>query len=453
MSGILVNDYWLSDFKYPNATMKGLVVAIFELGAWVTAYPTSWFMDRYGRRWTILLGSLIFIIGGILQTASYKFVEIMLGRLISGFGIGFLSTVLPVYTAELSRAHNRGTVTVLGMSINMLGYTASEFIDYGFSFVNNDWSYRGPLLLQCVFALILAVGTLALPESPRYLVSKEKDEQALKTLSDMHGKELSHPDVQREHEEISNAIAYERTLGDATWMEMFTTYRKRSFIAIAVQALGQLSGINIVTYYAPTMYAAVLGPGRQTILFAGFTALAYFGGALIAAVLVDRAGRRPLFMSGSALMIIWLVMMAVFNKVDLGLTSAILVIAFTMIYVCTFGITWACVDWLYPAEIFPFRTRAKGMSLAVSSNWLCNFAVGLWTPPLLERIGWGTYVFYAAWNLVALAVVYFTFVETKGKSLEEIDEMFGDVSHATANEFLEKPSEASVDSKSKEEKV
>lgn len=174
------------------------------------------------------------------------------------------------------------------------------------------------------------------------------------------------------------------------------------------------------------MYEAVLGPGPETILFAGYTALVYFSGAILAAFLVDRVGRRPLFMVGSSLMTIWLVLMAVFNKVSLGLTSAILVILFTMIYVGTFGATWACVDWLYPAEIFPYRTRSRGMSLAVSSNWLSNFAVGLWTPPLLQAIGWGTYLFYAAWNLVALFVVWTWFVETKGRSLEEIDAIFQD---------------------------
>lgn len=106
MSGILVNNRWLELFGYPNATKQGLVVAIFELGAWVTTYPTSYFMDNIGRRWTIMVGALIFIVGGVLQTASVTFVQIMLGRVIAGFGIGFLSTVLPVYTAELSRAHN-----------------------------------------------------------------------------------------------------------------------------------------------------------------------------------------------------------------------------------------------------------------------------------------------------------------------------------------------------------
>lgn len=106
LSGILVNERWLNLFGHPNATMQGLVVAIFELGAWFTAYPTSWFMDRIGRRWTIMVGALIFIVGGVLQTASNTMIQLLFGRLIAGFGIGFLSTVLPVYTAELSRAHN-----------------------------------------------------------------------------------------------------------------------------------------------------------------------------------------------------------------------------------------------------------------------------------------------------------------------------------------------------------
>ncbi|KAI8879159.1 general substrate transporter [Backusella circina FSU 941] len=426
MSGILVNDLWLSEFGYPSATIQGLVVAIFELGAFFTSSPTSWFMDHIGRRLTILIGAAIFIVGGAIQTGSISIPMILVGRLIAGFGIGFLSTVLPVYTSELSQTHNRGRVTVLGMSINMLGYTASEFIDYGFSFVQSEWSFRGPLLLQCIFALILAIGTFFLPESPRYLVSKQENERAIKILSDMQGKEKDDPNVVDEFQSIKETLELEAKLGQPTWKEMFTIYRKRSLIAIAVQALGQMSGINIVTYYAPKMYEAVLGPGRQTILFAGFTALVYFIGALIAAVLVDRVGRRPLFMSGSVFMTVWLVLMAVFNKISLGLTSAILVIIFTMIYVGTFGITWACVDWLYPAEIFPFRTRAKGMSLAVSSNWLCNFAVGLWTPPLLEKIGWATYLFYAAWNVIALVIVYIWFVETKGKSLEEVDLIFDD---------------------------
>lgn len=172
------------------------------------------------------------------------------------------------------------------------------------------------------------------------------------------------------------------------------------------------------------MYQAVLGEGKLTILMAGFTALVYFIGAVAAVFLVDRVGRKPLFMTGSALMSIWLILMGVFNKYDLGLTSAILVIVFTMIYCGTFGATWACVDWLCkcnssfylydhvahclyyvdPAEIFPLRARAKGMSLAVSSNWLCNFAVGQWTPELLDRIGWATYIFYMAFNVVAFGI-------------------------------------------------
>lgn len=317
---------------------------------------------------------------------------------------------------------------------SMLGYTASCFIDYGSSYILNEWSWRLPLLLQCLFAVILACGTFLLPESPRFLMKVDKANEALKVLSDMYGKSEEDKDVQEEYHDIHSAVHYERALGTTTWKEMFTVYKKRSIIAILVQALGQFSGINIVTYYAPKMYERVLGPGREPILFSGFTALAYFAGAVVSTLLVDRVGRRPLFMSGSFFMVFWLVIMAVFNKIDLGLTSAILVIAFTMIYVCTFGISWACVDWLYPAEIFSLRARAKGMSLAVGSNWLCNFCIGLWTPPLLQAIGYGTYIFYACFNVIAFFVVYFLFVETKGKSLEEIDTLFGDVNHATVED-------------------
>lgn len=122
-----------------------------------------------------------------------------------------------------------------------------EFIDYGFTYLDSDWSFRGPLFLQVVFALILAVGTIALPESPRYLVSKNKDQLAITTLSDLHGEDQDHPDVSKEFDDIKTALDLEAKLGQPTWREMFTTYRKRSLIGIAVQALGQLSGINIVT--------------------------------------------------------------------------------------------------------------------------------------------------------------------------------------------------------------
>jgi hypothetical protein len=122
-----------------------------------------------------------------------------------------------------------------------------EFIDYGFSYVQSEWSFRGPLLLQCIFALILAIGTFFLPESPRYLIFKQKNALALKTLSDLQGKEKDDPNVVDEFQSIQETLELESKLGQPTLKEMFTVYRKRSMIAIAVQALGQLSGINIVT--------------------------------------------------------------------------------------------------------------------------------------------------------------------------------------------------------------
>lgn len=122
-----------------------------------------------------------------------------------------------------------------------------EFIDYGFAYSTNEWSFRGPLLLQVLFALVLAIGTFLLPESPRYLVSKNKEQHALSTIAILHGKEEDDPAVTHEFNQIKVALDLEASMGQPTWKEMFTTYKKRSWIGIAVQALGQMSGINIVT--------------------------------------------------------------------------------------------------------------------------------------------------------------------------------------------------------------
>ncbi|KAL1919568.1 uncharacterized protein VTP21DRAFT_2261 [Calcarisporiella thermophila] len=433
MAGILVNEDFLVKFDYPSETIQGLIVGVFELGCLVTSLLASWTMDKYGRRPTILLGSMVFIVGGAIQTGSENVATIIAGRIVAGLGVGFLSSCTTLYTAELSRAHNRGRVTVLGMSINMFGYTCSNFIDYGFSYVTNSWSWRGPLFFQCVFGLILALGSLVLPESPRHLVAKGKTEVACKVLADLYGcQDVKDARVQTEYAEIQEAVDYEKTLGEPSWKEMFTGYGKRSLIGIAIMGLNQLSGINIVTYYAPKMYVRVGWIGRQSILFAGFTALVYFFGGLFATLIVDRAGRRPLFMIGTLLMAAWLVLMGVFNKELNTIEPApILMIVFTMIYVFTSSASLACIAWLYCPEIFPLRVRAKGMSLAVASNWIFNFAVAQFTPPMLVAIGWGTYIFYAVWNIIAFISIYLLFPETKGRTLEEMDEIFGTSNKST----------------------
>ncbi|CDS09612.1 hypothetical protein LRAMOSA10972 [Lichtheimia ramosa] len=406
MSGVLVNQRWLQVFQYPDAVMKGFVVAIFELGALVTSVVAGWAIDHFGRVGTIRIGAFVFIVGGTLQTAASHIAMLLVGRLVAGFGVGFFSTVIPIYSAELGRAENRGVVAVFSMSIILVGLASSDYIDLGFSWIENDWSWRGPLLMQPVFAVILLIGTCLLPESPRWLIKRGQNDKALNVLSIIHDKAHDHPEVMRDHDQILDAVHYEETLGKMTWRDMFIVYKRRSWIAILVQTCVQLQGINVIPYYAPIIYEKVLGPGKLVLLMNGVTATIFVFGAWTCMLLVERCGRRPLFLATSLNLAIWLILMALFTSGAVNDThaSSIMTIICSMVFMFTFGLAWGPVAWLYVAEIFPLRARAKGVALSAISHWLWNFAVGLWTPPLLESIGWVTYLLYAAMCIATFVI-------------------------------------------------
>ncbi|KAI7885708.1 general substrate transporter [Lichtheimia hyalospora FSU 10163] len=402
MSSILVNQRWLELFQYPDATMKGFIVAIFELGALVTSIVAGWVIDCFGRVAAIRIGGVIFIVGGTLQTASKNTVMLLLGRLIAGFGVGFFSTVIPMYVAELGRTTNRGRVSVFSTSIILIGLASSDYIGLGFSWLENHWSWRGPLLMQPLFAAILVAGTFFLPESPRYLIKKEQNDKAINVLSIIHDKSCGHPDVLGDYNRILHAVQYEASLGKSTWRELFTKYKRRSFLVMVVQTCVQLQGIN---YYAPIIYESVFGPGKLPLVMNGVSATFFVFGAWTCMFLVDRIGRRPFLH-----LVVWFAIMAVFTS---GAVEAHVSQIMVIIYV---------------SEIYPLRARARGMALASLTQWAWNFAVGLWTPPLLESIGYFTYIFYAVICFLTFVIMYFICVETKGKSLEEMDLLFGEAS-------------------------
>ncbi|KAJ8662625.1 hypothetical protein O0I10_001587 [Lichtheimia ornata] len=431
MSAILVNQRWLELFHYPDATMKGFIVAIFELGALATSIIAGWVIDYLGRVAAIRIGGAIFIVGGTLQTASNNTVMLLLGRLIAGFGVGFFSTVIPMYVAELGRTTNRGRVSVFSTSIILIGLASSDYIDLGFSWVESHWSWRGPLLMQPLFAAILVVGTFFLPESPRYLIMKEQNDKAFNVLSIIHDKPCEHPDVLNDYNRILHAVQYETSLGKSSWRELFTTYKRRSALVIIVQTCVQLQGINVIPYYAPIIYESVFGPGKLALVMNGVSATFFIFGAWTCMFLVDRVGRRPLFLHTSLHLVVWFAIMAVFTSgVVEAHISQIMVIICGVVFMYIFGLAWAPVSWLYVSEIYPLRARARGMALASLTQWAWNFAVGLWTPPLLEGIGYLTYIFYAVICFLTFVIMYYMCVETNGKSLEEIDVLFGEVSHA-----------------------
>ena len=415
-SGPYFKDY----FNQPTPAEIGTMVAILEIGALISSLCVGTIGDLIGRRRTILYGSIIFFIGGAFQTLANGIPMMMLGRIIAGFGVGALSTIVPVYQSEISPPHNRGKLACIEFSGNILGYAASVWVDYFCSYIDNDYSWRVPLLCQCIMGALLGFGSLVICESPRcvlffsptrvacflqekrkltilsrWLLDTDHDEEGMVVIANLYGKGDLHNDKARnEYREIKMNVLITRQEGERSYVEMFKRYSRRVFIAMSAQAFAQLNGINVISYYAPLVFESAGWVGQQAILMTGLNALTYLASTVPPWYVVDRWGRRPILLTGAVTMIIALSLMSFFLYLDVGVTQTMTVVL-VMIYNAAFGASWGPIPWLYPPEILPLSIRAKGASLSTAANWAFNFLVGEVTPVLQQVIKWRLYLVHA----------------------------------------------------------
>jgi hypothetical protein len=222
-------------------------------------------------------------------------------------------------------------------------------------------------------------------------------------------------------------VLLQRQEGERSYKDMFKRYYKRVFIAMSAQALAQLNGINVISYYAPLVFEQAGWVGRDAILMTGINGLTYLASTIPPWYLVDRLGRRPILMWGAVAMIISLSGISYFIYIDIHLTPRMVVI-FVVLYNAAFGASWGPIPWLYPPEILPLSIRAKGASLSTASNWAFNWLVGELTPILQDLIQWRLYLMHAFFCAVSFVVVYFLFPETANVRLEDMNSIFGDAS-------------------------
>ncbi|KAM0744938.1 hypothetical protein ACQRIT_000322 [Beauveria bassiana] len=428
MSGIITGPYFIDYFGHPSKAAVGTMVAILEIGAFVSSLIVGRLGDVIGRRQTILYGSCIFFVGGALQTLATTMAMMMLGRIIAGFGVGMLSTIVPVYQSEISPPHNRGKLACIEFSGNVIGYTTSVWVDYGCGFIKNNLSWRIPLLMQCVMGALLALGSLIIVESPRWLLDTDQDEEGMVVIANLYGAgDVHNPKARDEYKEIKMSVLLQRQEGERTYADMFRRYRTRVLIAMSAQALAQLNGINVISYYAPYVFESAGWVGHDAILMTGLNGITYFLSTVPPWYLVDRWGRRPILLSGAVMMTISLSLISYFIFLDVKRTPQ-MVVLFVMIYNAAFGYSWGPIPWLYPPEILPLSIRSKGASLSTATNWAFNWLVGEMTPILQEWIKWRLYLIHALFCVISFVVVYFTYPETCGVRLEEMDSIFGDAS-------------------------
>ncbi|CAE6467093.1 unnamed protein product [Rhizoctonia solani] len=467
MSGIITGPQFQAYFKQPNSYQIGTMVAILEVGAFITSIASGRVADMIGRRKTLFTGACIFVIGGAIQTFTTGFKIMVLGRIVSGFGVGLLSTIVPIYQSEISPAEHseispaehRGKLACIEFTGNIFGYASSVWIDYFSSFLEGDWSWRLPLFMQCVIGSILAAGSLLLPESPRWLegdwswrlplfmqcvigsilaagslllpesprwlIDNDFLDEGRSVISDLHGVDLDDLKVTAEFEEIKDMVQKDRLIGDRSYLAMWRRYRQRVLIAMSSQAFAQLNGINVISYYAPMVFEQAGWIGREAILMTGINGIIYVFSTVPTWYLVDVWGRRAILMSGAAVMAIALTATGWFMYIDQIYTPNAVVVC-VIVFNAAFGFSWGPIPWLYPPEIMPLAFRAKGVSMSTATNWLFNWIVGQVTPTLQEVIKWRLYPMHAFFCCCSFILVYFLYPETMGIPLEEMDVVFGE---------------------------
>lgn len=400
-------DFFLSAFQIE------MVVSAVLLGALIGSGLSGKLTDQFGRRKVLIFTAITFIIGSLVTAFAANILYLIVGRIILGIAIGVGSFTAPLYLAEIAPQRIRGMLVSLNQLAITLGIVLSYLINYYFS-AQGRWPWM--LGLGVVPATILLLGTLFLPESPRWMILKGWEQKARTVLQQLRVNE----NINKEFNDIQQTVHMERgthRLLLAKWV------RPILLISLGLSFFQQVTGINTIIYYAPTILQ--IAGFKQ----AGSAILATFGIGLInvlftiiALPLIDKWGRRPLLLLGLSGMFISLAVMGIAFYYPGLTTLRWIAVGSMVIYIASFAMSLGPIMWLIISEIFPLNIRGVGASLAISASWGFNMLVALTFLTLIQLIGPShTFWLYAFLCILGWFFVYFIVPETKGCSLEQIE--------------------------------
>jgi sugar porter (SP) family MFS transporter len=431
---------------------QGGVTAAMSAGSWLGSLISGILTDRLGRKTSIMIGCIIWVIGCIITTASQNVAMLIVGRVINGLSVGIESSQVPVYVSELSQPSLRGRVVAAQQWAITWGILIMFYISYGCSFIGGDpatatnpAAFRVPWALQMIPAIFLFFGMMLLPESPRWLAKHDRWEECKEVLTLVHGKGDPNSIFARaELADIREVVEFEAANSDATYLELFKPNMiHRTMVGLFTQIWSQLTGMNCMMYYIGYIFAMTGYSGNANLLASSIQYIINVIMTIPALLWIDRYGRRNAMIVGAFFMMIWMytngAIMKTYGVIVPGGINGVraesmlvsgpagkALIASTYLFVASFAPTWGPASWIYPPELFPLRLRGLGVSLATSGNWAFNTALGLFTPVAFENIMWKTYILFGVFCTAMLIHVFFLFPETAGKSLEETAYMFED---------------------------
>ncbi|MDX1900795.1 MAG: sugar porter family MFS transporter [Gammaproteobacteria bacterium] len=405
---------FIRDEFHLSAWTNGVVVSAVLGGALLGALASGQLVDHLGRKRLLIADAIIFILGTLVSAMAMSVPLLIVGRMAVGIAIGIASYVAPLYISEIAPARYRGVLVSLNQLAITLGILLSYLVDY---FFVSHGGWRWMFAAGIVPALGLLFGMLFLPKSPRWLCSKKRFDDALHILKRIHGANRG----EKEFSEIQKSLQQHH----GTWKMLFDPMIKSTIvIGIGLAIIQQVTGINTIIYYAPTIFnlAGFDGPSNA-ILATMSVGVVFVVSTLVALPLIDTLGRRPLLLLGLFGMTISLAALS-FAFSGTEMTSFLKWTALTsmLVYIASFGVSLGPIMWLMIAEIYPLKVRGLGCSLATAANWGANMFVALTFLSLIQQFGTShTFLIYSLLSVMSILFVFFLVPETKAITLEQIE--------------------------------
>lgn len=443
MSAWIGSEQYLEYFHRPDSTLQGGITASMSAGSLVGALIAGFLADKLGRRGALQAASIVFIVGAVLQASAQNVAHLIVGRVISGLSIGVTSSQSCVYLAELAPSKIRGRIVGIQQWSIEWGILIMYLISYGcVNAIHSPSAFRISWGVQGIPAIVLFVALFFFPESPRWLGQKDRWEECWDVLAHLHGKgDRNSPAVLTELEEVKEAARIAADSANISVLGLFgPDMWRRTLAGCSVQVWQQLLGGNVMLYYLVYIFnmAGMSGNVALTSSIIQYVIFLVTTGGILP--IVDRIGRRTLLIGGAIVCCIIHfatggIMAAYGHPVDSIDGNDILrweisgapakgVIALCYIFVGVYGLTWAPIGWIYCSEVFPLKYRAVGVGFSAASNWTFNLALAFFVPPAFTNIQWKTYMIFGTFCAVMTAHIFFTYPETSGKTLEEVDELF-----------------------------
>ncbi|XP_047322488.1 hexose carrier protein HEX6 [Impatiens glandulifera] len=414
--------------KFDSQLLTTFTSSLYVAGL-IASFFASAVTKAFGRKPSILFGGAAFLAGASLGGAASNIYMLIFGRILLGVGVGFANQSVPLYLSEMAPFSYRGAINNGFQLCVGLGVLAANLINYGTEKIKGGWGWRISLAMAAVPASILTVGAFFLPETPNSIIQRSHDHQKARTmLQKIRGTE----DVQLELDDLIKASDSSKTADNPFVQIVRRKYRPQLVMAVAIPFFQQVTGINVIAFYAPVLFRT-MGIGESaSLMSAVVTGAVGIVTTLLSMMVVDRVGRRTLLIYGGLIMLVSQIMVGSVLWVKLGdhggLSKEYSVVVLVLIcsYVAGFGVSWGPLGWLIPSEIFPLEIRSAGQCINVAVNFFFTFIVAQLFLSMLCHLKAGIFIFFGGWVAVMTVFVWFLLPETKGVPIEQMEKVWRD---------------------------